>query len=75
MVVGVNDGGGGGCHGNGLLMWVRVAVVVTVAVVGRGQQAWWWLGSAWFGYFLMGLWLDICSVCGGFGVMVVVVWW
>ena len=27
-----------------------------------------------FGYFLMGLWLDICWVCGGFSVMVVVVW-
>ena len=42
----IDDGGGEGCHGNGLLMWVRGAVVVTMAVVGRGQWAWWWLGGA-----------------------------
>ena len=51
---------------------------------------WWWQWRWWvegsrhggglvvsglLGYFLMGLWLDICWVCGGFGVMVVVVWW
>ena len=32
-----------------------------------------------FGYFfngfVVGLWLDICWVCGGFGVMMVAMWW
>ena len=68
-------------------MWVRGAVVVAVAVVGKGQWAWWWLGGARFVWlffnglvarfvvgFLVGLCLDICWVCGGFLVMVVAMW-
>ena len=60
-------------------MWVRGAMVVTVAVMGRGQWAWWWLGGAWFVWLFFngivaGYLLGLC-LCGGFSVMVVVVWW
>ena len=41
---------------------------------GGGQRAVGMVVPSLFGYFLMGLWLDICWVCGGFSVMVVVVW-
>ena len=35
----IDDDGGRGYRGYGLLMWV--CVVVAMAVVGRGQWAWW----------------------------------
>ena len=72
----IDDGGVGGYHGSGLLMWVCGG-----GSGGGGQRA---EGSGHggglvvlglFGYFLMGLWLDICWVCGGFGVMMVAMWW
>ena len=77
-MVDVNYGGVGGCRGSGLLMWVCGG-----GSGGGGQRAVglvvaWWCRVClvfFFNGFAVGLWLDICWVCGGFGVMVVAVWW
>ena len=52
-------------------------VVMVVAVVGKGQWAWWCKVCSvfFFNGFVVGLWLDICWICGGFGVKVVIEWW
>ena len=60
-------------------MMVEVGVVVAVAVMGRGQWSWWWLGGVefvwlFFNGFVVGFWLNICWICGGFGVIVVAMW-
>ena len=64
----IDDGGGGGCRGSGLLMWVHGG-----GSGGGGQTTVGMVVSGLFGYFLMGLWLDICWVGGGFGIRVVAV--
>ena len=54
-------------------MWVCGAVVVEVAMVGRRQWAWWWLGGAGFVWlFLMGLWLVFGWFVAGY---LLGLWW